>query len=113
MPQAAADAGDRLGGRPAHLRLRRGRVQEEDVSVLQEKALMEGTDTALVNQLFDVFVRDFSVYATQLLGKPGNSEEQRALIRDLIKAPVANPAQFDMVWKEQVYRLNGTYRMED
>ena len=81
--------------------------------LILEKALMEGTDTDLVNQLFDVFVRDFSVYATQLLGKPGNTDEQRVLIRELIQAPVANPGQFDTVWQQQVYALNGEYQMAD
>jgi acyl-CoA dehydrogenase len=81
--------------------------------LILEKALMEGADSDLVNQLFDVFVRDFSVYATQLLGKPGNSEMQRSLIRDLIQVPAANPAQFDKAWQEQVYSLKGKYRMGD
>jgi acyl-CoA dehydrogenase len=52
-------------------------------------------------------VRDFSAYATGLHGKPGNTGAQRALIRDLIQAPVANAAQFDRIWREHVYALTG------
>jgi acyl-CoA dehydrogenase len=78
-----------------------------------EKALMEGTDPNLLNQIFDVFVRDFSAYATELHGKPANSVRQRALIRELIQAPVADPAQSDRVWREQVLALRGAYRMTE
>jgi len=73
--------------------------------LILEKGLMESTDPDLLNQLFDVFVRDFSVYATELHGKPGNTDAQRALIRGLIQAPVANSTQFDRVWREHVYAL--------
>jgi acyl-CoA dehydrogenase len=76
-----------------------------------EKALMENTDPDLLNQVFDVFVRDFSAYATDLHGKPGNTDAQRALIRELIMAPAANPDQFERVWRERVYALNGQYEM--
>jgi len=79
--------------------------------LILEKALMESVDEDLLNQVFDVFVRDFSAYATGLHGKPGNTEVQRELIRDLIMAPVADPGQFDRVWRERVYALNGTYEM--
>jgi len=78
-----------------------------------EKALMEGTDYDLLNQVFDVFVRDFSAYATGLHGKPGNTGAQRTLIRELIQAPVPDAAQFDRIWREQVYALNGQYEMAD
>ena len=81
--------------------------------LLLEKALMEDTDPDLLNQVFDVFVRDFSAYATGLHGKPGNTDAQRALIRELIMAPAANPAQFNRVWQEYVYALNGQYEMAD
>ena len=81
--------------------------------LILEKAQMEGTDPALLNQIFDVFVRDFSIYATTLHGKPGNTAEQQALILQLVKAPVADPQQFDSVWRERVLSLDGQYRLAD
>jgi acyl-CoA dehydrogenase len=81
--------------------------------LILEKGLMEGTDTDLLNQVFDVFVRDFSAYATGLHGKPGNSEAQRELILGLIQAPVADAGQFGRIWQEYVYALNGQYEMAD
>ena len=81
--------------------------------LILENALMEGTNPDLLNQVFDVFVRDFSTYATGLHGKPGNTDAQRALILELILAPVADARQFDRVWRKQVYALNGQYEMAD
>jgi len=81
--------------------------------LILEKALMEGTDPALLNQVFDVFVRDFSIYATTLHGKPGNTPDQQQLILRLVKAPVADPGQFEKVWRERVLSRAGTYRLAD
>jgi len=81
--------------------------------LILEKGRMDGADADLLNQIFDVFVRDFSVYATRLHGKAGNTDAQRALIREMIQAPVADPVQFDRVWNEQVYALAGQYEMAD
>ena len=81
--------------------------------LILEKALMDDIDPDLLNQVFDVFVRDFSVYATSLHGKPGNSDEQRSLILALIQAPVADAGQFEKVWSEQVFAQNGRYRLAD
>jgi acyl-CoA dehydrogenase len=81
--------------------------------LILEKGLMEGTDRDLLNQVFDVFVRDFSAYATGLHGKPGNTEVQRTLIHGLIQAPVTDTAQFDKIWQAYVYALNGQYEMAD
>jgi acyl-CoA dehydrogenase len=81
--------------------------------LILEKALMEGSDPALLNQVFDVFVRDFSIYATTLHGKPGNTPDQQQLILRLVKAPVADPGQFEQVWRERVLSQAGTYRLAD
>jgi len=81
--------------------------------LILEKALMENTDPDLLNQIFDVFVRDFSIYATTLHGKPGNTATQQALILQLVKAPVADPQQFDTVWRERVHSLSGTYELAE
>lgn len=81
--------------------------------LILEKASMDGTDSALVNQIFDVLVRDFAVYAATLHGKSGNSEQQRALILDLVRAPVANPDEVDRLYREDICTLNGSYRLPD
>ena len=79
--------------------------------LILEKALMDKTDPDLLNQVFGVFVRDFSGYATGLHGKPSNSWRQQKLIRKLVRAPEADPEQFERVWGEYVYALKGVYEM--
>ncbi len=80
--------------------------------LILEKAEMDGTDGALVNQIFDVLVRDFTVYAAGLLGKASNSGIQQALIKELVQAPVANAQELDALYAE-VCALNGSYRLAD
>ena len=67
----------------------------------------------LLYQIFDVFIREFSGYAVGLNCKPGNSDRQRELLLRLVKAPAANPEQFEKVWQEQAYALNGQYQLAD
>ena len=81
--------------------------------LILEKALMDDTDSDLLNQIFDVLVRDFAVYAAQLHGKPSNSEQQRALILDLIRAPVADPEQANRLYREEICARDGAYRLAD
>jgi len=79
--------------------------------LILEHAAMANTDTDLLNQIFDVFVRDFSTYAVGLHGKPANSAQQRELLLGLVRAPATDPDQFDRVWREQVYPLHNQYRL--
>ena len=81
--------------------------------LILEKARMDKTDPDLLNQMFGLFVRDFAGYATELYGKPSNSNRQRKMIRKLIKAPETDAKQPDRVWHEHVFALNGQYQMDD
>ena len=49
----------------------------------------------------------------RLYSKPSNSGRQRKMIRKLIKAPVADMEQFERVWREHIFSLNGQYSMGD
>jgi acyl-CoA dehydrogenase len=77
--------------------------------LILEKAEMVGTSENVLNQTFDVFVRDFSIYASTVYGKAGTSEAQRTILRDLIRAPQVDADQFDQVWNDEVAALSGTY----
>ncbi len=81
--------------------------------LILEKALMDETDADLINQIFDVLVRDFAVYAAGLLGKSSNTEHQRELIKELVQAPDADPEQTERLYREQVCTLNGAYQLAD
>ena len=67
----------------------------------------------LVNQIFDVMVRDFSKYALELHNKTKSSHRQMKHCLKIIRKSVADQAQYDRVWNEYVHALNGVYEMNE
>jgi len=70
------------------------------------------SDDAL-DQLFDVFVRDFSSYALKLHERSGATEKQAAMALRLVKRPVFDAGRFGRIWKDEVFALYDTYRMNE
>jgi acyl-CoA dehydrogenase len=75
-----------------------------------EQAKITGTDQHVVDQIFDVLVRDFAGYATALHGKPSSTEAQQQWALGQIRKPHVDKARFDAVW-QQVVALSGRYEM--
>ncbi len=75
-----------------------------------ESARMEGVSDEIMNQMFDVFVRDFSSFAVDLYGKPLNTDAQIEKIIKMIKRPVPNDAEFEKILNEEVYSLVDVYQ---
>ncbi len=65
-----------------------------------EQASLRGLATDTVDQIFDVFVRDFSAYAVALHGKGSATEAQRAWVLESIREPVLDEERFDGVWEK-------------
>jgi acyl-CoA dehydrogenase len=76
-----------------------------------EKSRMEGVSDNLLDQIFNVMVRDFSRYATALYLTPGLSVSQREACRDMIQAPPDDPERFARVWTDCVSPLTDAYEM--
>jgi len=74
-----------------------------------ESAKMEGVSDAVMNQMFDMYVRDFAAFAVNLYGKPLNTEAQYEAILGMIKHPVKNKEEFEKVLNEEVYSLADSY----
>ena len=74
-----------------------------------ESAKMEGVSDEIMNQMFDLFIRDFSAYAVDLYGKPINTDVQIEKIIKMIRRPVANQPEFEKVLNEEVYSLVDAY----
>ena len=79
--------------------------------LLLEAAPIHGIDDDLLDQIFDVQVRDFSRYALLLYSKTGATRLQRAFCRRMIRTPVRDDARLDRVWTEKVAALKGAYTM--
>ena len=75
-----------------------------------EQAALVGLPEDTLDQIFDVFVRDFSAYATELMGKASATEAQQAWVRGVITGPVVDEERFEAVW-EKTRALAGGYEM--
>ncbi len=78
-----------------------------------ENASIYNIDDGLLDQIFDVMVRDFSRYALQLYGKSVTTKPQQLILRRMIKRPVVDAARFDAVWNTHVAPLKGAYTMNE
>jgi acyl-CoA dehydrogenase len=78
-----------------------------------ENARIYAIDEALVDQIFDVFVRDCSRYALQLYSKPSSTPAQMEYCQKMIRKPVLDAARYQRVWDDHVYALRGAYTMNE
>jgi acyl-CoA dehydrogenase len=76
-----------------------------------ENAEIHELDDALVDQAFDVFVRDLSRFAVQLHGKPTSTPAQMEHCLRMIRKPVADHERYERVWKEHVFPQSEAYEM--
>jgi len=81
--------------------------------LILEQAELTGLDAEfreLVDQIFDVQVRDFSAYAVALHGKPSSTAAQQEWAMSAVRKPATDSARFDRVW-EHVRDYDGAYAM--
>lgn len=78
--------------------------------LILEQAAITGLDHQVIDQLFDVFVRDYSAYAVTLHGKTSSTPEQQRWALDHVRKPIVDEARFERVWTE-ARSLAGTYEM--
>ena len=61
--------------------------------------------------MFDCFVRDFSKFALNLLGKAATTDAQAELCQKMLRRPAVDNERFGRVWKE-THDLAGLYEMK-
>ncbi|MFE6038940.1 acyl-CoA dehydrogenase [Streptomyces sp. NPDC056452] len=76
-----------------------------------EQAELTGLDADVLDEIFDVLIRDFSAYATELHGKAATTDAQAAWALAAIRRPVADTERCARVWS-QVEALSGAYEMQ-
>ena len=81
--------------------------------LILENAPVHSVEDDVLDQIFDVLVRDFSKFALQLYSKTSSTTTQRLFCRRMIRKPVVDHVRFERVWKEHVYALKGSYRMSE
>ncbi|MFW9921235.1 MAG: acyl-CoA dehydrogenase [Candidatus Thorarchaeota archaeon] len=76
-----------------------------------ESAKTHDIGDAVLDQIFDFIIRDFSRYALQLYSKPTSTEKQQEILLKCIKKPNVDNTRFMKVWDE-VYSFKGRYEMK-
>jgi acyl-CoA dehydrogenase len=79
--------------------------------LLLENSRIYGVEDDLVDQIFDVFIRDFSRFALQLHGKPSSTEVQMEHCLRMIAKPAVDAARSEKIWQAQVLPLADRYAM--
>ena len=77
-----------------------------------ENAEIYGLEDDLVDQIFDVAVRDLSAFAVELHGKAATTPEQGKHCLGLIRKPVVDEERYARVW-EEVFELRDAYQMAE
>jgi acyl-CoA dehydrogenase len=78
--------------------------------LILEQAELIGLADDILDQIFDVFVRDFSAYAIELHGKASATPEQRDWTLRAVTAPATDVDRFEAV-VAKVRALSGAYEM--
>jgi acyl-CoA dehydrogenase len=78
--------------------------------VLENASLMHVAPD-VVDQIFDVMVRDFSRFAVELHGRAGTTPEQAADCLTMVKKPAADAGRAARIWTREVLPLADAYEM--
>jgi acyl-CoA dehydrogenase len=78
--------------------------------LILEQAELTRLDRDVLDEIFDVLVRDFSGYATELHGKAATTAEQAVWALAHVRRPIQDPARTARMW-ERVEALSGAYEM--
>lgn len=79
--------------------------------LILENMKLLNIDEQLIDQIFDVMIRDFSKFALQLYAKGSATRVQRNICKRMIKRPVANDKRFAHVWESYVISMKDSYEM--
>jgi len=76
-----------------------------------ESAEIAGIGDDLVDQVFDVLVRDWARFAVELHGKPTTTKDQAEHCVAMVRRPISSAERFGRVWEQQVLALRDAYEM--
>jgi len=81
--------------------------------LILENAEISEIPPDVINQSFDILVRDFSKFALELHNKTNSSPKQMEICLRMLNKPVADQTQYEYVWREYVHALRGEYEMNE
>lgn len=80
--------------------------------LILENAKLLNIDDALIDQIFDVMIRDFSKFALQLYTKGSATFIQQKICQRMVKRPVVDSGRFNNIWETYVYSMKDSYAMK-
>jgi acyl-CoA dehydrogenase len=81
--------------------------------LILEEAKLQGLPADLIDQVFDVMVRDFSKFAVVLYGKQSSNPKQMEFFLKMIKKPAVDQRRYDNIWNNDVLPLKDAYVMNE
>jgi acyl-CoA dehydrogenase len=81
--------------------------------LILEAAPMYRVPGAVIDQIFDFMVRDFSRYALDLYHKPSSTPAQMERCLRMLRKPAVDLERYREVWENQVVTLAGAYQMNE
>lgn len=79
--------------------------------LILENAKIYRIEDDVVDQIFDVMVRDFSKFALLLYSKTSSTRRQRILCHQMIRKPAKDLERYERVWRNHVFPLRDAYEM--
>lgn len=79
--------------------------------LILENAKLLRIDDGLIDQIFDIMIRDFSKCALQLYTKGNTTLVQQKICKRMVKRPVVDKKRFDWVWETYVTSMKDQYEM--
>jgi acyl-CoA dehydrogenase len=78
-----------------------------------ESAKIHDIEDDLLDQIFDLMIRDFSKFALQLLSKASSTKPQMLLAGLMIRKSSKNTERMENIWKNHVQKLDRAYAMNE
>ncbi|MFT6210486.1 MAG: acyl-CoA dehydrogenase [Bacteroidia bacterium] len=79
--------------------------------LILENAKLCNIEDDMVDQMFEVFVSDFSRFSLELGNKPSSSEKQQEYAHKMIRKPIYNAERSARIWDKHVYTMKESYAM--
>jgi len=80
--------------------------------LILENARLLDIDDKLIDQIFEVMIRDFSKFALQLYTKGSTTFIQQKICKRMVKRPAVDRARLSYVWETYVAPLKDSYEMK-
>ncbi|MEA2101469.1 MAG: acyl-CoA dehydrogenase family protein, partial [Thermodesulfobacteriota bacterium] len=82
--------------------------------LILEQAKIINLEEDILNQIFDFMVRDFAAFALQIYDLHESTPEQQGFCtKIMLIRPQEDNAQYNRIWEDHVFPLNGEYVMSD